>query len=112
MVNNPDIHLTPARRVLPGWDYWALTLLGAPVAASAFCWLLSALAPGLGAGVLLAICAAIGALAGLCAPSCLRLAPGLRAFWAGAAALITTAVPVVIVLTAFYIACSGGGCFS
>jgi len=113
MVNNTDIHPSPARRLLPGWDYWALTLLGAPLAASALALLVfDLLDVDDHAWIAIVACAVGGALVGWCAPSLRRLAPGLRALWISVSALLSLAIPVAVLFALLYAACHDGGCFS
>ncbi|WP_445148122.1 hypothetical protein [Baekduia sp. Peel2402] len=113
MVNNTDIHTAPARRLAPGWDYWALTLLGAPLAASAFGLIFFTVLDGEAADWTVAVLAVLlsGAI-GWHAPSARRLTSGLRAFWACVTAGLSVAIPVAIAFGLLYAACHDGGCFS
>lgn len=113
MVNNTDIHTTLARRVMPGWDYWALTLLGAPLAASAFGLIFFTVLEGETADWTVAVLAVLlSGVIGWYAPSARRLTRGLRAFWACVTAVLSAAIPVGIAFGLLYAACHDGGCFS
>jgi hypothetical protein len=117
MVDNSHTHLASVpsgpRRLVPGWDYWALALLGAPLAASAVALLIfAALDVNDHVWIGVVACALAGALVGWSAPSARRLTPALRAVWVAVSGLLSLAIPVVVLLALLYVSCHDGGCFS
>jgi len=114
MVSKPHIPASPiARRPVPGWDYWALTLLGAPAATGLVLYVLNAVfSVQESVEVALVGFAACGALLGWLAPSGRALHPAVRVLWSLFGAVLSAAVPVLLFIAALWIACSGGGCFS
>lgn len=115
MVNNTHPHSTAlsGRRRVPGWDFWALTLIGAPAATGLVLYVLNAVfSVQESVSVGLAAFAACGALAGRLAPSGRALPPVAYVLWGLLAAALSAAVPVALFIAVLYVSCHDGGCFS
>lgn len=114
MVNRTHVSASPiVRRRVPGWDFWALTMLGAPAASGLVLYVLNAsFSVQESVPVGLACFAACGALLGWLAPSGRALRSTERVLWSLLAAALAVGVPVLLFIAALWIACSGGGCFS